>query len=339
MTGARPPARVAAAILTCLLLVTPAAAQTVDILAERTARARLTAIARLDHAPFPLTYTKSLDPAPFFTGRDPRTGEGVRVVAGNRYRERTSYADNRVLVHVPPGFDPGKPTRILVFFHGHLAELRRSVIAEYGIVDQVNASGRNVILIAPQLAVNAADSHPGKLARQNGLANLLDEVLPIVARRLGLGADAFTRAPVFVAAFSGGYRAVAESITHGGAPGRIAGLILIDALFGDLDRFVRWFARNDQRVFLVAIFTPYSARVTDALRAGLRGRNVILESTLPREIGEDDNIFLRVSTPHLRVPRDGPPPRPVAEVLRRLPRFETYLPMQRPAGRIGGEVQ
>lgn len=322
---------VAPAILTILagmLAGVSAAAQSVEILAERTGDARLTAFVRPEHAPFPLAYARSLDPAPLFAARDPRTGEGVRTVAGNRYRERSSYADNRVLVHLPPGFDPGKPVRILVFFHGHLAELRRTVIGEYGIVAQINASRRNVILIAPQLGLNVADSHPGKLARQNGLANLLDEVLPIVARRLGLGGDAFARSPVFLSAFSGGYRAVAEGITHGGAPGRIAGLILLDALFGDLDRFVQWFARNDQRVFLVAIYTPYSGRGTETLRARLRGRNVIVDASLPREIGEDDNIFLRVATPHLRVPIEGPPRYPVAEVLRRLPRFESYLPLR-----------
>ena len=324
------PAFVTAAILAVVAfgVAPPVMASSVEVLAERTPEARLTAIARLDHAPFPLAYSKALDPAPLFTGRDPRTGEGVRVVARNRYLERRTYTDNRVLVHVPPGFDPGKPVRILVFFHGHLAELKRSVIGEYGIVAQINRSGRNVILIAPQLALDAADSHPGKLARQNGLSNLLDEVLPIVARRLGLRADAFAGTQVFIAAFSGGYRAVAESITHGGAPGRIAGLILLDALFGDLDRFVRWFARNDQRVFLVVIYTPYSAKLTEALRARLRGRNVIVETRLPREIGEDDNVFLRVASPHLRVPFDGPPPGPVAEVLRRLPRFESYLPLR-----------
>src|SRR4051812_16164934 len=37
------------------------------------------------------------------------------------------YSDNRVLVHVPAGFDVHRPGVIVVFFHGHRATLERDV--------------------------------------------------------------------------------------------------------------------------------------------------------------------------------------------------------------------
>jgi hypothetical protein len=51
-----------------------------------------------------------------YSGTNPRTGS-----AGSRY------GDNRVLVHVPSGFDLRKPGVIVVFFHGHGATLQRDV--------------------------------------------------------------------------------------------------------------------------------------------------------------------------------------------------------------------
>jgi len=55
---------------------------------------------------------------PYF-GKNPRSGDGA--YAGGRY------SDNRVLVHVPAGFDARKPGVIVVFFHGHGATLARDV--------------------------------------------------------------------------------------------------------------------------------------------------------------------------------------------------------------------
>jgi hypothetical protein len=68
------------------------------------------------------------------------------------------------------------------------------------------------------------------------------------------------------------------------------------------------------------------------LMADLRDRQVRFAVRLPSGgLGEDANVFLRVDTPHLGIPVDGPPAAPIAEILRRLPRFERFTP-QAPAG-------
>lgn len=288
----------------------------------------VTRVIRLASAPFPYDADPRRREPPFFTARDPKTGEGMRTIAERRFRAGRHYADNRVLIHLPPGFDPAQPMRFLVFFHGHLATLARDVVGRYAIPRQVTASGRNVVLIAPQLARDAVDSHPGKLVRQNGLAELLADAANVVARETGMARERLARAPVILAGFSAGNVAVVTSLEKGGIGSRIAGVILLDALYDEMDRYAAWFARNDQRAFLAALYGASTARNTDDLMARFRDRGVpFLLRLPPGGIDGDDNLFLRVDTPHLKIPVEGPPPQPVAEILRRLPPFAEFAPV------------
>ena len=111
-----------------------------------------------------------------YYGRNPRTG-------GTGYTDGR-YSDNRVLVHVPSGFNVKKPGVIVVFFHGHGATLARDVRDRQQVPKQVSASGVNAVLVAPQLAYNAADSSAGKFWERGGLKRFLDEAA--AAARLSL---------------------------------------------------------------------------------------------------------------------------------------------------------
>ncbi len=282
-------------------------------------------LVRLPSAPFPYDADPRRGEPPFFTGRDPKSGERFRIRAKVRFMAGRHYSDGRVLIHIPPGFDPAKPLRFVVFFHGHRATLARDVAGRYGLPHQITASGRNVVLIAPQLAHDAIDSHPGKLARQNGLADLLAEAEAVVARETGADPERLSQAPVILSGFSGGYAAVASSLSKGGIGGRVSGIVLLDALFGAHDTFVSWFAANDQRAFLIVVYGASTVQSTDRLMADFRARDVTYALRWPvGELGEDDNLFLRVDTPHLDIPAKGPPMAPLAEVLRRLPPFESF---------------
>jgi hypothetical protein len=274
---------------------------------------RLTMLARLRTAPYPFSPSTAI-------------GEGAA-------RPRGRYTDDRVLIHLPRAFDPAKPLRILVFFHGHQATLERDVLGRYAIARQVGESGRNVVLIAPQLAFNAADSHPGKLVRQNGLRDMLDEAYAVIAAQAGIPVARLRDARVILSAYSGGYWAAIESLTDGGISSRLTGLILFDELYGRVQGYANWFARNDQRAFFICLHTRSSAKGTDTLIEAFRARNIPYRVRYPDgPIGEDDNYFVRLDTPHLQVPTAGPPPMPLADILRRLPPFETFLPG---AGRRG----
>src|SRR5262249_47555889 len=67
--------------------------------------------------------------------------------------------------------------------------------------------------------------------------------------------SAFNRAPVVIVAYSGGYVATAYALDRGGAGHRIRGVILMDALYGDEDKFAGWIAPRRRQAFLFSAFT------------------------------------------------------------------------------------
>jgi hypothetical protein len=59
---------------------------------------------------------------------------------------RRSYHDNRVLLHIPKGFDARRPGVMVLFFHGHRATLERDVRDRQQVPAQISASGMNAVL-------------------------------------------------------------------------------------------------------------------------------------------------------------------------------------------------
>src|SRR5260370_8329549 len=121
-----------------------------------------------------------------YLGNNPRTEEpslnlsrgdrrGHRSYSGRVYWQDETYSDSRVLMHVPEHFDVRKPGVIVVFFHGNGATLERDVRDRQLVPQQISDSGANAVLLAPQLAVDAADSSPGKFWQPAGFKRFIDE--------------------------------------------------------------------------------------------------------------------------------------------------------------------
>ncbi len=55
------------------------------------------------------------------------TRRGHTLAARRIYWEDETYSDRRVLLYVPPGFDPKRQAAILMFLHGNKAQLMRDV--------------------------------------------------------------------------------------------------------------------------------------------------------------------------------------------------------------------
>ncbi len=87
----------------------------------------------------------------------PYKGEGLVLPSGRVLRNARSYTDDRVLMHIPAGFDINQPAVMVVFFHGHRAELKRDVLERQQVPAQISMSNMNAVLVAPQFAVDAAD--------------------------------------------------------------------------------------------------------------------------------------------------------------------------------------
>jgi len=281
-------------------------------------KSSLTFIAHLRHAPYPYEGRFGDERRPFFdtTHRGQRAHTTVRDTV---FAEHPHYSDDRVLFHVPRGFDATQPFDVVVFFHGHNGELRRTVLNELKIAQQIDRSGRNAILIAPQLARDAADSAPGKLFRRNAFKRLLDEAASVLAQRLGKALlPALRRAPLVLAAYSGGYRATAYCLERGGVARRIKGIVLLDALYGEADKLAGWIAKR--RGIAFALGGPSTASGHQALRVRLKRAGIDIRNSLPQSMAATDVVFAMTATSHSRLPCLGPPKYPLTAALKASPR-------------------
>ncbi len=137
-------------------------------------RANRTDIVRFATAPFPYDGDVPGSDKPFLdVEKDGRRGHTTPF--GRLYWADETYSDDRVLLHIPKGFDASKPSVMVVFFHGHGATLTRDVLRRQRVPQQVTASGANAVLVAPQLAFNASDSSAGKFWEPGAFARFIDE--------------------------------------------------------------------------------------------------------------------------------------------------------------------
>src|SRR4051795_12366612 len=151
---------------------------------QRPPREDLTTLVSMKSSAFPYFGSNPASDAPFLNvSKGDRRGH--RSYSGRVFWQDETYNDNRVLMHVPEHFDVRKPGAIVVFFHGNGATLERDVRDRQLVPQQVTDSGANAILLAPQMAVDAADSSAGKFWQAGGLKRFIDESANHLARLTG----------------------------------------------------------------------------------------------------------------------------------------------------------
>ncbi len=217
-----------------------------------------------------------------YSGKNPSNG-----FPGGRY------TDNRVLVHVPAGFDVRKPGVIVVFFHGHGATLERDVRDRQLLPAQISESGVNAVLVAPQLAYDARDSSAGKFWERDGLKRFMAEAADHLARVYGdpRAKEAFANMPVVIVAYSGGFVPAAWSLQVGGLGKRVSGVVLLDALYGEMDKFSSWIVKN-RSAFFVSAYTHHTKRHDDAFMRILRAKGIPVQYELDGPLKPGTVAFL-----------------------------------------------
>lgn len=237
-------------------------------------------------APFPYHGAVPGTGAPFLdVDQDGR--EGHSSPRGGVYWADSNYSDNTVLVMLTRGFRIDRPAVMIVYFHGNGATLAADVINRQRVVDQVEAAGVNAVLVAPQFAVNALDSSAGKFWQPGAFAQFLEEAARHLAQLYGkAGATrAFSRLPIVLIAYSGGYNPAAYALTVGGAAARVRGVVLLDAAFGEPDRFATFIAAARRNAFFLSAYTDASEAGNEMIRNSLRARGIGSSSDLPDRLG------------------------------------------------------
>src|SRR5438874_4136916 len=269
---------------------------------QRPAREDKTALIGLKSSAFP------------YLGNNPRTDEpflevskgdrrGHRSYGGRVYWQDETYNDNRVLMHVPEHFDVRKPGVIVVFFHGNGATLERDVRDRQLVPQQISDSGVNTVLLAPQLAVDAADSSAGKFWQPGGLKRFVAESTDHLARLYGDpgAAKAFANMPVIIVGYSGGFLPAAWSLEVGGLGNRVRGVFLLDAVYGELDKFASWI-ENNRSGFFVSAYTRYTKRHDRELMQMLKEKDIAISEDMDGPLRPGSVVF--VETPEGVTHRD-----------------------------------
>jgi hypothetical protein len=260
---------------------------------QRPPRQDQTTLVSLKSSAFPYLGNNPRTDAPFLdVSKDGRRGH--RSYGGRVYWQDTTYNDNRVLMHVPENFDIRKPGVIVVFFHGNGATLERDVRDRQLVPQQITDSGVNAVLLAPQLAVDAADSSAGKFWQPGGLKRFIDESAGHLASLYGdpRAARDFANMPVILVGYSGGFVPTAWSLEVGGLGNRIRGVFLLDAVYGELDKFASWI-ENNRSGFFVSAYTHYTQRHDQELMQMLRQKGIGISDELDGPLRPGSVVFVK----------------------------------------------
>src|SRR3954468_19034822 len=262
-------------------------------LPKPTEREELTTLVSMKSSAFPYFGNNPRSEAPFL---NISSGErkGRRAYNGKVYWQDETYNDSRVLVHVPETFDARKPGVIVVFFHGNGATLERDVRDRQQVPRQISDSGVNAVLLAPQLAVDAADSSAGKFWEPGGLKRFVAESSDHLARLYGEpgSSRAFANMPVIIVGYSGGFMPAAWSLEVGGLGNRVKGVFLLDAVYGELDKFASWI-ENNRAGFFVGAYTRHTQRHDQELMQMLREKSIDLSDDIDRPLRPGSVVFVR----------------------------------------------
>jgi len=193
--------------------------------------------------------------------------------------------DDRVLLHVPEHFDAAEPFGILLFLHGFFAVLSArgegrpfptdaelakrdkmsseaarpySVDGDYRLPAQIDASGANVVLVAPQFMRNGSSSSVGRLATPAGANAFLASVRAALATMTGDTAslrERFAAAPVFLSGYSGGGQLVSALLAHDDVAERVKGVLLLDGPYMEASNVPSWFVEQAGAAFVACAHT------------------------------------------------------------------------------------
>jgi hypothetical protein len=265
-------------------------------------REDLTTLVSMKSSAFPYFGNNPASDSPFLNvSKGDRRGH--RSFSGRVYWQDETYNDSRVLVHIPESFDLKRPGVIVVFFHGNGATLERDVRDRQLVPQQISDSGVNAVLLAPQMAVDAADSSAGKFWQPGGFKRFITESTDNLARLYGdpAAAKAFANMPIVIVGYSGGFLPTAWSLDVGGISDRVRGVILLDAVYGELDKFASWI-ENHRSGFFVSSYTRYTARHDRDLMRTLRDKGITVSEDTDGALRPGSVVF--VETPEGITHRD-----------------------------------
>ncbi|MFC1478554.1 hypothetical protein ACFL57_03760 [Candidatus Margulisiibacteriota bacterium] len=194
------------------------------------------------------------------------------ICANKYYPQDVHYQDRSFAFFIPPAFDISNKFHFLIYLHGRDNNVN-DVLNRDKLVQQITASGKNIILIIPALAKNAKDPFGGWLEEPNGFTKMLSEIKISLAAMLNIDITALNRGRIIIAAYDGGQSPLSGILMHGGE--RIDQVYLFDGLSKGNERLLFWQERYPNSK-LVVLYTDNSktARKAETLYRTIKGFNL-----------------------------------------------------------------
>ncbi len=131
----------------------------------------------------------------------------------------------------------------------------------------------------------------------------MDESAVQLARLYGDpgAAKAFANMPIIIVGYSGGFLPTAWSLEVGGISDRVRGVFLLDAVYGELDKFASWIEKH-RSGFFVSSYTHYTSRRDHELMNMLREKGIAVSEDMDGPLRPGSVVF--VETPEGVTHRD-----------------------------------
>ncbi|MBY3301065.1 hypothetical protein HFO10_35165, partial [Rhizobium laguerreae] len=190
------------------------------------------------------------------------------------------------LIAVPRAFQAKRPRVIVLYFHGKNEDIHLDVQLRQQLPEQLSDSNLNGILIAPQLPTDPFPWGHSVLEdmlrdAHSHFATLHEE--PTVENTL-------TGADILLVGFSGGYKAILSCLDEWGQNPRLKGVILMDALYDETERFADWIRVRRDAIF-VSAYSASSLQGNLELQRKLMDRNVKFHTSLNPTIRQGSVTF------------------------------------------------
>jgi len=104
-------------------------------------------------------------------------------------------------------------------------------------------------------------------------------------------AKAFATMPIVIIGYSGGFLPTAYSLDIGGTAGRIRGVVLLDAVYGQLDKFASWI-ENNRAGFFVSSYTHYTAHHDHELMQMLKDKGIAVSESMDGPLKPGRVVFI-----------------------------------------------
>jgi hypothetical protein len=190
------------------------------------------------------------------------------------------YQDSTIGIVIPKSFKADGAVNLVVHFHGHRNHVD-NVLTRYQMLEELEKSGRNAILIVPQGPLDVPDSGFGKMEDAGGFEAMVREMVEFLHREKKIHSTDIGH--ITLTAHSGGYNAVSAIVANGGLNDHITDVLLFDASYGGLERYADWISAGKNRR-LVSIFTAHLAPANFELLTLLKKAGTKYDLTMEKDL-------------------------------------------------------